>query len=332
MDPLLWDIKRPLSNHERSMLKPPLFKTLWDFLPAKSDFQSSNALLDHYFDQLNLAEGYNLDLRTHEDVVQLIQFLKNNKTLRCELLHLKLTKELGALLGPAQNSAEKAIELAIRIWLMLTPDGWDGNKSLENFVHDIFPRDGTDTPGAMFPTAINAYELERIGGFDIVWTDNIRDHLSLFMNHGQKELRIFHLTSFLRIYKCSSESHIYPSGLLDETERAIALILPSTNIQCRKWIRKAREEDSLDLEAGTTAVVNRNLESYEFWRPRLLAVIEEYDRTEPTSLKQWAVDKRRPNQRYTFWIAATALALALVFGLIQSVTGILQVIVAMESH
>ncbi|KAE8415274.1 hypothetical protein BDV36DRAFT_298248 [Aspergillus pseudocaelatus] len=123
---------------------------------------------------------------------------------------------------------------------------------------------------------------------------------------------------------------IYPSGFLEETERTIPLILPSTNIQCRKWVRKAREEDSPDLEAGTTAVVTRYLSSYEFRRPSLLAIIEEYDRTEPTILTLWAVEKRRPNQRYTLRIATTALALALVFGLIQSVTGILQVIAAMD--
>ncbi|KAL5340849.1 hypothetical protein BJX70DRAFT_96071 [Aspergillus crustosus] len=35
-----------------------------------------------------------------------------------------------------------------------------------------------------------------------------------------------------------------------------------------------------------------------------------------TKKAEWAVDKRRPNQRYTFWIALIALALALVLGLI----------------
>ncbi|KAL5041860.1 hypothetical protein BDW71DRAFT_191101 [Aspergillus fruticulosus] len=180
----------------------------------------------------------------------------------------------------------------------------------------------------MFPTTINAYTLERVGGFEIVWTENIQDHLLRFANHGQTELRIFHLTSFLRIHKCSQDNQIYPSDLLSETERTIALIFPPTNINCRKWIRKARKEDKIDLEANIKPGETRDLKSYHYWELRLLAIIEEYDRTEPTSLRQWAVDKRRPNQRYTFWIAVTALALALVFGLIQSVTGIIQAIMA----
>jgi Ni/Fe-hydrogenase subunit HybB-like protein len=48
---------------------------------------------------------------------------------------------------------------------------------------------------------------------------------------------------------------------------------------------------------------------------------DEYERTEPTTVRQWILDKRKPNQRYMFWIAVIALFLALVFGLIQSVTG-----------
>lgn len=59
---------------------------------------------------------------------------------------------------------------------------------------------------------------------------------------------------------------------------------------------------------------------------KLIELKDEYDRTEPATWKQWIIDKRRPNQRYTFWIAVAALVLGLVFGLIQTVTGIIQVV------
>ncbi|KAL4864273.1 hypothetical protein BDV12DRAFT_15109 [Aspergillus spectabilis] len=325
MEPLQWNIRRPLSNHERSEFKAPLFKALWDFVPTEDDSESHGALLDHYFNQLDLVEAYNLKLQIHEDVVQLIQFVKNNITSPREILQRELTTNHGAILGPVPDSAEKAIGLAVQLWLMLGADKWDSNKTLKEFVHESFPRNNRPTSDLMFPTTINAYTLERVGGFEIVWTENIQDHLLLFANHGQTELRLFHLTSFLQI---SQDNQIYPSNLLNETERTIALIFPPTNINCRKWIRKARKEDRIDLEANTILAETRDLQSYHYWELRLLAVIEEYDRTEPTSLRQWAVDKRRPSQRYTFWIAVIALALALIFGLTQSVTGIIQVIVA----
>jgi Ni/Fe-hydrogenase subunit HybB-like protein len=57
---------------------------------------------------------------------------------------------------------------------------------------------------------------------------------------------------------------------------------------------------------------------------------EEFDKSEPTTLKQWVLNKRRPNRRYTFLIAVAALALALTFGLIQSVTGVIQAVVSVR--
>lgn len=91
-------------------------------------------------------------------------------------------------------------------------------------------------------------------------------------------------------------------------------------------MRKARKQEYIDIEAGTLPVASRYIAQYSYWGRRLLELREEYDRTEPTTVKQWIVGKRKPNQRYTFWIAVVALALALMFGLIQSITGILQVL------
>jgi hypothetical protein len=50
--------------------------------------------------------------------------------------------------------------------------------------------------------------------------------------------------------------------------------------------------------------------------------IDAHDRTQLTTVKQWIVGKRKPNQQYTSWIAMVALG----FGFVQSVTGILQVV------
>lgn len=91
-------------------------------------------------------------------------------------------------------------------------------------------------------------------------------------------------------------------------------------------MRKARRREDIDLEPGTLPVTSRTITQYPYWGRQLLELLDEYDRTEPTTAKQWIAGKRKPNQRYTFWIAVVALALALVLGFIQSVTGILQVV------
>lgn len=90
-------------------------------------------------------------------------------------------------------------------------------------------------------------------------------------------------------------------------------------------MRKARRQEDIEIKAGTLPATTRDIAQYPYWGRRFLEIRDEYDHTEPTTVKQWIVDKRKPNQRYTFWIAVVALVLALVFGLIQSITGILQV-------
>lgn len=91
-------------------------------------------------------------------------------------------------------------------------------------------------------------------------------------------------------------------------------------------MRKARRQEDIKIKASTLPAATRDIAHYPYWGRQLLEIRDEYARTEPTTVKQWIVDKRKPNQRYTFWIAMAALVLALVFGLIQSITGILQVL------
>ncbi|KAL5041859.1 hypothetical protein BDW71DRAFT_157984 [Aspergillus fruticulosus] len=122
MEPFQWNTRRPLSDHELSELKIPLFKALWDFVPVKDDSTPHGALLDHYFNQLDLMEADNLNLRIHEDVVQLIRFVKDSITSPREFPQKELTTHHGAILGPAPDSAEKATGLAVQLWLMLGPD------------------------------------------------------------------------------------------------------------------------------------------------------------------------------------------------------------------
>jgi hypothetical protein len=67
---------------------------------------------------------------------------------------------------------------------------------------------------------------------------------------------------------------------------------------------------------------------FKYWGDRILSIQKTFDRSEPRGLISWWFDRRNRVQWVTFWIAVTALVLTLVFGLMQSITGILQVYVA----
>ena len=70
---------------------------------------------------------------------------------------------------------------------------------------------------------------------------------------------------------------------------------------------------------------DRAFGSYRHWGERLEIIVEAYNKSEPKTLSQGWNDRRNKVQWYTFWIAALILLLTIVFGFIQSITGILQV-------
>lgn len=131
---------------------------------------------------------------------------------------------------------------------------------------------------------------------------------------------------------------ILPVDLIDETLHSLALILPRVNRKCQKWFEKERrrfeKERGIKNSFSTTldplasdqklGRQGRSIETYQYWNARLSRIAEAFDKSEPKRMTSWWIDRRNRVQWYTFWIAAIVLILTIIFGLIQSVTGILQ--------
>jgi hypothetical protein len=71
--------------------------------------------------------------------------------------------------------------------------------------------------------------------------------------------------------------------------------------------------------------IYRNLDHYNIWKERLAIAQYTYDKSKPGRLRQWWFDRRRKMEWATFWVAVVVFFLTLLFGIISSVTGILQV-------
>ena len=82
----------------------------------------------------------------------------------------------------------------------------------------------------------------------------------------------------------------------------------------------------LDRNIMYREIASREKKSYIYWRERLLNISERYERSKPSSFLQWWYDRRDMGQWWTFWLLITGIFLTVLFGLIQSITGILQVI------
>lgn len=114
--------------------------------------------------------------------------------------------------------------------------------------------------------------------------------------------------------------------------QTLAFLLPRAKGECKNWFHKVqrRYTDVLDSKVSDLALLpgGRYQKSYPYWHDRLSVIKSAYDESEPKALAQWWNDRRKKVQWYTFWVAVLILVLTIVFGMIQSVTGIMQVYVA----
>ena len=239
-------------------------------------------------------------------------------------------------------SARDSIFLAVRLWLMLnvgssatntliwgstTPE-WLEHQSLDDIIDSCFPLSDPSPRFSQWPSSLHAYNLERIGGFQIHWTDHLADHL--YLNEDMGTISVYHHVQVLRgLQHHKAPDHLLPDRLLQETLQTLALLIPRANRDCKKWFERVHRLDAagIDKAAGDVELLRwaRSPGKYKYWALRLSVIKDAYDTSEPKDLAQWWHDRRRKVQWYTFWVAILVLVLTIIFGLIQSVTGILQV-------
>ena len=114
----------------------------------------------------------------------------------------------------SRDSAMNAIHLTVCLWLMLRPGSpeltshqakstleWKDTESLDDFIHKSLPRAplGAIQERILWQKPLNLYTLNRIGGFDIIWTNHLADHLYLDEDLGST-IHLYH-------HACVLESH-----------------------------------------------------------------------------------------------------------------------------
>ena len=129
-----------------------------------------------------------------------------------------------------------------------------------------------------------------------------------------------------------SRSGLLPLDLRIETLQTLALLLPRSNVESKAWFQKKLRRNPGDIDPKAGFLVPSSEGSLQgnrkYWHNRLCIIQKAYDESEPTNLSQFFYDRRRKVQWYTFWIAILILFLTVVFGMIQSVTGVMQVYAA----
>jgi hypothetical protein len=117
---------------------------------------------------------------------------------------------------------------------------------------------------------------------------------------------------------------------LSEMRMTMHLLFPPNDLESSKRIKRLAKRRLVDLEAHAAKTAPLDLASYPVWRHRLAEVQRRYDAVKPGTFKQWYHDRRNKPERVTFWTAIVVIVLTLIFGLISSITGILQVVAAWQ--
>jgi hypothetical protein len=107
----------------------------------------------------------------------------------------------------------------------------------------------------------------------------------------------------------------------------LALMFPKEK-KIEQWYRRKGRAGQLDFLALNAGRPVRSIESYSYWRDRLVLLKEAFDDARPRTLLQLWHDRRDTAK----WLDTTgvyiAIGLTLLFGLLQSIEGALQVYAA----
>ncbi|KAK7920146.1 hypothetical protein PG985_008168 [Apiospora marii] len=306
-----------------------------------------SAYADYYTKQWHLMMGGH-DINQHpvsttpDGILALVQQIHAGKG------HVELVDYLqgkGSLASPTHPTAEDSINLALRLVSMIKFGtarrqimprrylDWDQGCLKEYLTSHFSEPPELNCDLVRLPKSFHGWNIERIGGIDICFTDNLADHL-LLVEDGSK-LLIFHYVSFLE-YQQDMSSPIFPDGFVNETLRTIALLFPEAQFGRNgtpggRWFRQKRLKDAGSLldsrltHCGNVQMEERQIERFTYWRDRLVILKQAYDDATPGTISQWWHDRRNGVQWYTFWVAILVLVLTTLLGLVQCVESALQV-------
>jgi hypothetical protein len=185
----------------------------WDTNSSFLDFQSGHQCdkyFSYYAEQCRLAlsdGGQHILPRTHRNVIEMAAHLRNSVR-RHELKDILRPNLPNPPPSDADEILDNTIDLTARLLLMVNVGSFQYGVS-EN--SQLSWRDGTvneflqgrfrvnkvlEGTSIKLEKIFNARNLQRIAGIQIIWTDNLADHLS--MKDDDTRVAIFHHASFLQ--------------------------------------------------------------------------------------------------------------------------------------
>lgn len=326
-------------------LKRDIAETLFQrFWPGSGPTTPAITVDEHepYFNYLQqeclVFSNYFHAIETWADMVVLLDIIRDNpQASLSELVTLMQNAHPG--LATDRRKLLKSMEFVVQIWLLVSVKilmplnkyelenslPWPENKSLEDVLKQnlLQPPSTHNASLEEFTMQFNVIDMNKIAGFRIIWTNDLGDHLSI----RGSSIYLFHQISVLqRIKESDANSPFISSSLVDETIATLNLLIPHSMPGCNTWLQGQINRLGLDSNLMYRQTASRRKGAYVHWQERLLLLSEAFGRSKPSTLFQWWYDRRDMGQWWSFWLVITGIFLTVLFGLIQSITGILQVV------
>jgi len=172
-----------------------------------------DAYFGYYTRECNAAltdEGAHLCSRTHRSLLQIAHLLEDATDEEEIRERLRQTLTTWRTSADEKKMLDGSLKLATRIFAMISIGPLSSEISAKHSlpwtqgtftdaVHEYFnqpPEIELDLKENVVSADLVCYNIERMSGIEVLWTDNLLDHLRLV--EGDKKLCVFHHASFLR--------------------------------------------------------------------------------------------------------------------------------------
>ncbi|CAN9271764.1 unnamed protein product [Alternaria sp. RS040] len=331
--------------------KCALINAFWPHLSiSESDYFEDEyaALFAYWGDTLRSLRPFGHEFATEEwdGILAILTQLSFGRDIRREALVSELRKNY-------QNTSDKAIacsvELAVRLWiginvrskgLFVGPEKskvsyirWQNDQSLKETVAAPFMNNrkkARSAPIFLFDDSFTAVGLKDICRLEILWTDNLADHLRLHGSRGERQLSVYKHKICLINHRKEPEPMLIPKDLLDETICTLDLLFPEGDEPTETFLNDEKVqmwiENSIDIPQAI------EVDDFEFWRSRLSQLLSLFYGP-PETVRQTLLDRRNTAQFATIWVAIFGVFfLTILFGVLSTVYSAKQYSVAVDSY
>jgi hypothetical protein len=334
--------------------KVDLINKFWPRLKFQSDSFDEN-LYSVFFDSLattlkTLQEyGDEFAVQDFQGIYLIIQRLSKNPKMTRNDVKKSIRRDF---INTGNKKMHRSIELAVNLWLginisssslhvgpVIAGDSsieWPVNQQLQTVIDDEFDQLLHRNIHTSF-TIDHSFTYEKIRKYrqvQIVWTNNLMDHLKLEGPQGQRALWVYqHRICLENHLVCvhNGSKRIIKKEVLMEAIRTLNLLFPYGDPRTAILLAKHGREN-LYTPPYWKAGQAQSLSDFKYWNSHLAQLLNLYQGP-PESKWQYFRDRRNFGQWASLWAAVfLVILLTVVFGVVSSYYGARSTYLAGEAN